>query len=313
MEQLKGAHAAAEKSLEERHHEHMERDRKAHREHIAALEEAQRARDSREDYLKSEVERLSSEVQDLEDELSATKALLPLNSPAATTPKRRRESLFEATPYSGPPGSEFGEGTLAEAMVEEAAAEEALKTAMQDVSDAQAKASAEGVDGEEALQLAEARLAMGRVRMEKATWKRMARESQGESRRNGSELDKALSDLNELRPAYDVEVRKRESAEALETEARTERDAAVLEAERLRQSVESMQQHLSALQNGQPAPSPPPRLSDAEQAQLLLSTLTPEQQGALLAGYLSLSSRRSCLRYSAMSSPPVSWEGFVRS
>ena len=48
-----------------------------------------------------------------------------------------------------------------------------------------------------------------------------------------------------------------------------------------------MQQHLSALQNGQPAPSPPPGLSDAEQAQLMLSTLTPEQQGALLAGYLS--------------------------
>ena len=45
-------------AAEQRSHEHMERERRAHREHVAALEEAQKARDSREDFLKSEVERL---------------------------------------------------------------------------------------------------------------------------------------------------------------------------------------------------------------------------------------------------------------
>ena len=64
-----------------------EKERKGHQQHIAALEEAQRARDSREDFLRSEVDRLSNMVQELEETLEDERnehrrvAALPLLCP----------------------------------------------------------------------------------------------------------------------------------------------------------------------------------------------------------------------------------------
>ena len=216
LEGLRSAQASQLKVAEKRADEKMESERRAHKEHVRALEDAQRAKASREDALRAEMERLSDRIEELEAELddqrvdfekdmaeaiAAAKQSVevpPTDRSAETTSckttsckKLRRKSVLDTTPkVEVAAGDPFADGTVQEAMVEEAAAQEELDLAMKDFGEIQA-ASANENDDDDLLaraKAAETRLGRARTNIERATWKRMCREAQAENKLARAEL-----------------------------------------------------------------------------------------------------------------------------
>ena len=231
LEGMRNTHASQLTAADERHHEHMERERRAHREHVAALEDAQRARDSREDYLKAEVDRLTAAAGG-----GGGGVVVGVGGGGGGSDAGR--ALRGARRHQGLSGSDeaaMNDGTLQDALVEEAAAQEALASAMRSLAaagEAASNAPDDAAEAHVALKEAEAHTALCRVRLERATWKRMAKEAQAVGRRQEDEMEQLDADVEAMRGRLEDERALREHAEASAAQLKAALEAAMAAAER---------------------------------------------------------------------------------